>query len=305
MATCDRRDRLARALRALAAQDIEVPWELIVVNDGPGGPSDQLLQQWVDADGAFSKTVLTTSGRLGPGGARNVGLRAASGELVAFTDDDCEPTPGWLRAFANARRRGADVMQGPTAPHPDEAGDINAYSRTLEVSGLGPWFPTCNMAYPRELAMDLGGFDPSLMRGEDTDLAWRAITAGANVEWVPDALVHHAVMPLGPGAKLRLAIAWAPSFALFARHPALRKALHLGLFWKPSHFLLFLALVGAWLSRRSPVAFVLVLPYAYQLKVRMAAENALPGQALFYVANDGLEITAAAYGSVRAGTLVL
>ena len=305
VATCDRPDRLPRALRALEAQTFSGEWEIVIVDDGSGPATAELLSEWSAAVGRSARTVLRTPARSGPGGARNVGWRAASGGLIAFTDDDCEPEPPWLEALMAASARAPVVLQGATAPNSDETARTSPFSRTLDVRSLGPWFPACNVAYPRDLLEALDGFDERFLRGEDTDLAWRAREAGAEFIWVPEARVRHAVMELGPIGKLRLALAWAPAFALYARHPELRQALHLGLFWKPSHLTLLLAFAGALAARRFPAAPVLALPYAYALRVRMAAEGGSLRHAPWYALHDALEIVSALRGSLRSGTVVL
>ena len=306
VATRDRPDRLRRALLALERQSLDGEWEIVVVDDASAPATGAVLSEWSSTGGRSVRTALRTPARAGPGGARNVGWRAARGELIAFTDDDCEPEPGWLEALvaAAARALGA-VLQGPTNPNPAEVRRTSPFTRTLDVRSLGPWFPTCNVAYARGVLEALGGFDERFLRGEDTDLAWRAREAGAEFVWVPEARVSHAVIELGPIGKLRLALAWAPAFELYARHPELRRVLHLGLFWKPSHATLLLACAGTVAARRFPLAILLLVPYAYALRVRMVAEHGRLIHAPWYPVNDSLEVVAAVRGSVPNGTLVL
>lgn len=306
MATCDRPDRLKRALAALEAQDFRGPWEVVVADDAPESASRDILAAWSGRSGPFRRTVVATSGHLGPGPARNTGWRQTTAPLVAFTDDDCEPTPEWVSALVQAARdHPGAALQGPTAPHPTELADLDPFSRTLDVSALGPWFQTSNVAYPRAVLDQLGGFDGRYRRGEDTDLAWRALEVGVEFHWVAEAIVHHAVMRLGALRKLRLAVAWAPAFRLYRRHPALRRALHLRVFWKPAHFTLLLAMLGLAAAPRTPPLALAALPYAYSLRVRISAEGGRPRHVPFYAAQDGLEIVAAIKGSTAAGTFVL
>ena len=114
--------------------------------------------------------------------------------LVAFTDDDCRAAPGWLEALLAAGDRPGSFLQGRTAPDPDERQLLHGLARSIDVPAPSGWFETCNMAYPRELLERLGGFDEAYdFGGEDTDLAWRAIEAGAEPRFVEGALVWHAV----------------------------------------------------------------------------------------------------------------
>src|SRR5436305_877860 len=153
--------------------------------------------------------------RLGPSGARNAGWRAARAPLIAFTDDDCVPSPGWLAALVAAA--GPDtVVQGPVQPIPSERRRLGPFSRSLWVDRLGPWYQAANVLYPRELLERLGGFDSETFpfAGEDCDLAWRALEDGAEAVWAPDARVHHAVNELGPAGSLRVALRWSESILL-------------------------------------------------------------------------------------------
>ncbi len=127
---------------------------------------------------------------------RNRGWREARGSLIAFTDDDCRPAPGWLEALLEAHlQTGPEtVLEGRTEPDPDEAHLFTGLARSMEVRGPNRWYPTCNLAMPRALFESLGGFDEELaFCGEDTDLGLRAERAGARLVYVDEAVVWHAV----------------------------------------------------------------------------------------------------------------
>jgi len=305
-ATCDRPERLSRMLDALERQTVGADFEVIVVDDASDGATAVLLAQRAHEVKRFRLTALRQDVRRGPAAARNLGWRAAKAPLIAFTDDDCEPDPGWLQALLDADR-GDAVLQGRTEANPAEHDAGGPFSRSLEVHDLGPWYPTCNMAFPRAVLERLGGFDEGypLPGGEDTDLAWRALEVGVAPALVPDAVVYHAVTDLGPLGKLRLATRWAPAFQIFRRHPGLRSHLTWGVFWKRSHALLLLALLGVALGRRFPPAVLLAAPYARDVRARMSAEGASPAVAPYYAVHDAVETATAATGSLRHGTLVL
>ena len=93
---------LEGCLAALAALDYPRDrYEVVVVNDGGGGPT-------VDVIARFAEDLelrATEPARTGPSAARNAGAAAARGRFVAFTDDDCVPGTGWLAELERRARR--------------------------------------------------------------------------------------------------------------------------------------------------------------------------------------------------------
>ena len=249
----------------------------------------------------------------GPAARRNAGWRVARAPLVAFTDDDCRPPAEWLERLLGAARPGA-IVQGATRPDPDELGlrHGSPHARTQEVVPPTALGQTCNIVYPRALLEELGGFDEAfpLAAGEDTDLMLRARDAGREVLAAPEAVTYHAVEP----GSLRGAVAgawrWRDLPLAVRRHPKLRRELVAGVFWKPSHPRLVLALAGTAVARRRPLlGLALVAPwlvrglgrYGWTARGVLRAATELPGHTVV----DGVEIAAMARGSVRHGTLVL
>ncbi len=95
--TYDRPRQLARCLRSLSSLDYPSDrFEVIVVDDGSESPPEDIV---ADAPGQLDTTLLSPP-HAGPASARNYGAAHARGEYLAFTDDDCVPTPSWLRAIA-------------------------------------------------------------------------------------------------------------------------------------------------------------------------------------------------------------
>jgi glycosyltransferase involved in cell wall biosynthesis len=306
IATRNRAERLARALDALAAQDTRSPFEVIVVDDASEDETEALLSRRLEAGDVSGLRVVRRDAPSGPGGARNAGWPLATAPIVAFTDDDCEPEPGWVTGLLDAAEPGAEeLIQGPTVPNPDDAHLAGPHSRTLEVRQLGPWFPCSNVAYPKRVLERLDGFDSSLIRGEDTDLAWRAIKSGAQPRWAEKAVVRHAVMNIGPVGKLRLAAAWAPAVRVIALHPNLRSELVGGVFWKKSHALLVLALLGLALARTWRPAILLAVPFVRYLRATVLSQGAGLEWMAYQGMHDLTEVAAMVRGSVSARTLLL
>jgi GT2 family glycosyltransferase len=278
--TVDRVDLLRRCLDGLAGADV------LVVHDGDPGVVALLAE-------------LRTAGlqieERGVSAKRNAGWRAAGGDRVAFTDDDCEPAPGWLAAVAATE---ADLVAGPVRPHPqDNAHGLWARTVHSEEPGL---YPGCNLTVRRTCLEAVGGFDESLHGGEDTDLAWRVRESGATVAWVDDAVVWHAVREVTFVQQLRSLPRWAGLPLVVKRHPQLRQLAHQRVFWKASHPLALLALVGLLLTPLLPWAALTALPLLAK-NVRRSGIR----QGLQIAVNDLVETLVLVVGSVRHRALLL
>ena len=307
VSTYDRPQRLVRLLDALRAQTVDVErFEVIVVDNGSQPATGQALAA-ESARGGLGLRTCRLDGTRGPAGGRNAGWRLARAPLVAFTDDDCRPAPGWLQALlAVADAAPGAIVQGVTVPDPVEHADRGLLSHTVRIERLGPQFETCNILYPRSLLAALGGFDESFglrPAGEDTDLAWRAIEGGAVAAHAPDAVVHHAVTPIGRAGMVRLAARWGPAVRVLADHPRTRTMLYRGRFWNVWHYLLWrsvAAMLGPrWLRR------LVVTRHLVTLRARAIEQGADSRAIPFLLAYDAVECWAIAQGAVRHRTLVL
>lgn len=181
--TCERPAALARCLRALP-RDADV----IVTDDSP----DAATRSMIECD--FPHVRWIAGPRRGPAANRNHGARAATGDWIAFVDDDCIPQPGWLDALA-AAARDADVVEGRTfAPG---ATDSPFEEHVENPRGGVMW--SCNLAVRHETFVKLGGFDEDFAEagGEDMEFAWRVTRAGLRVRFAPEALMHHPPRHIG------------------------------------------------------------------------------------------------------------
>ena len=296
--TRNRAQRL-RALLASLAEQQAPPFEVVVVDNAS---DDDTLAAIAEADAAADVRVhaIHLPQPMGPAVARNRGWRAARGELIVFTDDDVVARPGWLAGlYAGHEREPRAVIQGQTVPDPREADRLSAFARSQSASGPGPWFQTCNIAYPRALLDELGGFDESFWEaaGEDTDLGWRAVESGARVVYEPDAVNWHAVHDVGPLGLIRSSQKWRLGVRNVARHPDLRAALPARFFWKRSHAFLLLALVV-----RRPVAF---LPYVVEQRGQHGSYAGTLAALPAHLALDAAEMVAMLRGSFANRTLLL
>lgn len=188
---------LDRALASVAAQTYS-PWEAIVVDDG----SADGTAAWVERRGDPRCRVLRRATRGGPSAARNDGIAAARGELVAFLDADDEWLPEKLarQVAAIAQHPGAGlVVCDMRAVHEDGSEGTSIFTRQAPSAGPEAWkallassfIGTSTVVTPRRLLHAVGGFDTALAVGEDQDLFIRLALRG-EVVIVPEALaIYH------------------------------------------------------------------------------------------------------------------
>ena len=303
--------RLRWLLNALEDQTLpREQFEVVVCFDDAGEETARLLA----GHPLGARAIRMAPGTGNPARQRNAAWRAGRAPAVVFTDDDCRPPAEWLERAAAAVGRAPDaVVQGATRPDPDELMLLvrTPHARSLHVDPPTAWGETCNIAYPRALLERLGGFDEGFeIACDDTDLLQRGLAAGASLAAAPEMLTYHATVMAPLAARARSTWRWRELPRVVARHPGLRRDFPLGVFWKPRHARLALALAGAPFARRAPaLALALAAPWAqaalpsYGRSPRGLARAAseLPGRAVA----DAAEMAAVARGALRQRTLVL
>jgi glycosyltransferase involved in cell wall biosynthesis len=211
--TRDRADRVGAAVRAVLASDTN-GFEIVVVDQSAGDDTRQAL---AELEHEQRLRYLSVPGS-GSAAARNIGIGAASGEIIGLTDDDCEVSPDWVReltaAFADER---VGVVFGNVipAPHDGAAGFIPAHVREQpvvarsvnEVSRVDG-MAAC-MGLRKSVWESLGGFDPMLgsgaplRSGAEGDLALRALANGYFVSSAPRVhVLHHGFRTWEDGRRL-------------------------------------------------------------------------------------------------------
>ena len=184
--TRNRASYLPALLTALDAQTYR-PLEVIVVDDASSDGTAELLARW-EGEGRQVERLEQPAGSYA---ARNRGWRVASGELIAFTDDDCVPEPGWLAALIDAMTSTEVVAaQGITWAGP---GRGTPFTHQIEQRSPGPPYRTCNMVYRRAVLERLNGFEPMRWYA-DNILGLRAAALGP-IAFAPDAIVNHPPRP--------------------------------------------------------------------------------------------------------------
>ncbi len=172
---------------------LEYPnFEVIVVNDGSIDKTAEIVSE-------YGFTLISTENR-GLGSARNTGLMAAKGEIVAYTDDDARPDPHWLQYLGHSFMQG--TFAGIGGPNIAPAGDgwiadcvANSPGGPVHVllsDRVAEHIPGCNMAFRRDALMAIGGCDTIYrVAGDDVDLCWRIQQQGGVLGFSPAAVVWH------------------------------------------------------------------------------------------------------------------
>jgi glycosyltransferase involved in cell wall biosynthesis len=220
--TFKRPDLLHQCLGALTMQDLDPSeYEIIVVDDAASEVTRRQVEQWNECmhrgkcEDCPVHTIryIAVTGSHGPAVARNVGWSTARGEIIAFTDDDCLPTPGWLRAglsvFTGEVVGATGKLVMPLAHIPT---DYERDAMRLEKSE----FVTANCFYRRDMLERVGGFDERFTAAwrEDSDLFFslqeyvqrcRGGDTGplSAFVYVPKAVVIHPLRPAPWGISIR------------------------------------------------------------------------------------------------------
>lgn len=291
---------LGLTLDAVAAQEFDGEFEVIVVDNGSLDGTAGLAER-------RGVRVLRRPRGDGPGAARNEGAAAAGGDVIAFTDSDCEPSPGWLAAAVGALE-GADIVLGPVSPVRAPA----PLERTVQITTHTGLFETANLVVRRATFEGAGGFPAGLEAregapfGEDVLFGWTAVRNGARVVFCPEALVLHAVQPRGARAFLaeRRRLGMFPP--LTRQVPELRRSfLYRRWFLNRRTARVDLAAAGLLaalvLRRRWPL--LALAPYANV--VREDARTSGLRAAAVRIAADGAAAAALARGSARSRSLVI
>ena len=304
--------RLRWLLNALEEQTLDRGlWDVVVVHDYDPATAERVIDRHPLSEAGTLRQIAIPAGTGSPARQRNLGWRAAAGELIAFTDDDCRPEPEWLeRLLAAAREVPGEVVQGTTRPDPLERDVLAApHVRSIWIDPVGPYAQTCNILYPRELLDRLDGFDERAIAGEDVGLSLRARATGAGIAPAPDAIVNHAVVSHTLPGIVRQNLKWRHLAYLANRHPEMRSEFPLGVFWDSEHLWTTAALVGLVGARWNHALLALAAPYAIRSsrrrgrapRRRAIALAEMPGQ----VARQAAEVLGLAAGSLRHRTFLL
>lgn len=219
--TYRRPDLLMRCLAALVVQDFTPDeYEILVCDDAASADTRTQVERCAGFLAAPAIRYIAVQGNHGPAAARNAGWQAAGAPVVAFTDDDCIPDRGWLKAGAAAMTDGFDALWGAVhVPLPERPTDYERNEAGLEHAG----FVTANCFCRRDVLKRIGGFDERFTMAwrEDSDLYFTLLEHGCNVAHEPAALVVHPVRPAGWAVCLSQQRKSAFNALLYKKHPDL------------------------------------------------------------------------------------
>jgi glycosyltransferase involved in cell wall biosynthesis len=196
--TYNRPAKLAVCLEALCRLDYPRDgFEVIVVDDG----SNTLLQPVMASFFDQLDVTLLTQTNAGPAAARNTGAKRATGEFLAFIDDDCTPLPDWLQKLAN---RFAEIPDHAVGGRTLNALFENLYSTASQnlintsyayynhIPSQASFFASNNLTVPAAHFHSIGGFDITFKTSEDRDFCDRWRYHGFQMTYAPEILIYHS-----------------------------------------------------------------------------------------------------------------
>lgn len=177
-----------------------LPYEVIVAD---GGSTDQTVDIIKEQ---FPQVKIVNNPRKNAASGRNVGIKHAKGDVIAFTDGDCIVSTNWIEEIQNAFARydidglGGKVKIAKPINHIEEYWGNLAWNLIMNFGDkqyqvnqctLNDAFVTANCAYSRNLLKRINGFNNWFANNaEDVDLCWRAIKAGAKLIYEPSVVIY-------------------------------------------------------------------------------------------------------------------
>ena len=173
-------------------------FEVIVVNDGSQDTTGEISDRYARQYPHIFRVI--NQPNLGLSVARNTGMHAAKGEIIAYTDSDCCVDPHWLHYMALAFRDGRFAAVGGPNLAPAEDNRVaacvsvspGAPTHVLVTDEIAEHIPGCNMAFRRDAMLAIDGFDATYRAaGDDVDFCWRIEKAGGKIGFCAPMFVWH------------------------------------------------------------------------------------------------------------------
>ena len=265
--------------------------EIIIVDDGSTDGTHAILER-------YSGIRVIRTENSGPSHARNIGIREAKGDFIAFTDSDCIVEENWLeelrRGFHNESVAGVGGDQkSPADDTPfgknvqrfmKAVGFVTDYIKTGKRLKKTNHNPTCNVLYRRSVLLESGLFDEKLWPGEDVEIDLKIERLGYTLYYNPEAVVYHyRPKTVQSFARMMNRYGWAQGY-LVKRYGGFR-ALHFEPLGLLLLFLIMLFFAGAGCFIAIPVFLIagLFLPYLFFLWKSRKPSRALIFTGLFII----------------------
>lgn len=199
-------------LKALYSNTV-LPDEVIMADGESTDRTVQLVRE------KFPQVIIVDNPRRNAASGRNVGIKHAKGDIIAFVDGDCIVAEDWIECISRAFKNneidglGGKVLIAPPVNHIEEYWGNLAWKLIMNFGDvpyivnkctLNDAFVTANCAYKRKLLIKLKGFSNWFANNaEDVDLCWRAINSGAKLMYIPDVRIyaHNVTTKMGIAKK--------------------------------------------------------------------------------------------------------
>ncbi|HIJ12049.1 TPA: glycosyltransferase, partial [Candidatus Woesearchaeota archaeon] len=166
---------ISRCLHSLENQQTDIPYEIIVVDSSKDSTPNIIRTHFP------SVKLIHLETQTMPGAGRNIGVKEAKGEIIAFIDSDCVAHPHWINDAVRDIRSGYEIVGGSVANGNPEtlvsiADHIITFNEFLPYMPRRevPFMPTCNFICTKKAFHDVGGFSDDLFAGEDTLFSYHA-----------------------------------------------------------------------------------------------------------------------------------
>lgn len=164
----------------------EKPFEIIIVDSSSTDGTQEIVKKYSEKYDNI-KLIIYDGHK---GDSRNYGVKNSKGEVIAFTDGNCKADQNWLKEIRKQINNGYDVVAGKTI-HYGFKGFTSLKRVPIYHKGGDASYPTCNIAYKKELFKKIGGFDSWFKEAEDVDINYRALDADAKIVYAKNAIIHH------------------------------------------------------------------------------------------------------------------
>lgn len=224
--TYNRPGLLKRCVLALLTQHFsENEYEIIIATDGPDEPTSSMVAGIIQSEPVSNLDCYSLETKKGPAAARNLGWKMAKGELILFTDDDCIPSPEWIKNYADAFDGYDESLIAFTGkiivPRSAKPTDFELNTAHLETAD----FVTANCACSRSALEVVNGFNEAFTMAwrEDSDLEFKLLEKRIPIKKIEEAVVVHPVRKAAWGVSLKEQKKAIFNALLFKTHPELYK----------------------------------------------------------------------------------